>query len=222
MERRKLFSDNKVERRKLFSTPEPEKRNIKLFSDTAEEEAFQRIFSATTDEYELKLKEFSGRTLDADEYTAAGFGDTEIEKGFAEKGEDGAYTISPSAFLESRLFSKIVISVTKTLELDPAVMNEPKEEAIEKLEESGKYPPKVIMLLRKAHGLSADDFNERYIKDSGISHDLPIEFGGRRMGRPEFERIMHERYEDAPTDIMEILKNKGIVKVDGDNVEIIK
>jgi hypothetical protein len=33
---------------------------------------------------------------------------------------------------------------------------------------------------------------------------------------------MHERYEDAPTDIMEILKNKGIVKVDGDNVEIIK
>ena len=101
-------------------------------------------------------------------------------------------------------------------------MNEPKEEAVEKLEESGKYPPKVIMLLRKAHGLSADDFNERYLNDSGISHDLPIEFGGRRMGKPEFERIMHERYEDAPTDIMEILKNKGIVKVDGDNVEIIK
>lgn len=222
MERRKLFSENKpVERRKLFSTPSTE-RNIKLFSENAEEEAFQRVFSKTDSEYELKLKEFSGKSLSKDEYLAAGFTDSEVERGFAEICEDGSYKISDSAFLESRMFSKIILSVTKTLELDPAVMNEPKEEAIEKLDETGKFPAKVIMLLRKAHNIPVEGINEKYLKDSGISHDLPIEFGGRRMGRPEFERIMHERYEDAPTDIMEILKEKGIVKVDGDNVEIIK
>ena len=220
MERRKLFSDKPVVRRKLFSAP-TEKRNIKLFSDTYEEDAFQRIFSKTDSEYELKLKEFSGKYLTAEEYTKAGFGETEIEKGFAEKTENG-YKISGSAFLESRLFSKIIIEVTKTLELDPAAMNEPKEEVINRLDESGKFTPKVIMLLKKAHNLPADGDSESYIKDSGISHDLPIEFGGRKMPSPEFARIINERYEDAPTDIMEILKNKGIVRVDGDNVEIIK
>lgn len=222
MERRKLFSENKVERRRLFSTPEPEKRDIKLFSDTAEEEAFQRIFSATKDEKELKLKEFSGRELSASEYAAAGFGELEIEKGFATKGENDTYTISPSAFPESRLFSSLTISVTKTLELDPVIMSEPKEAVIGRLGESGNFPPKAIMLLKKAHGVPFEEDRDRYLEDSGIRHDLPFEFGGRKMPRPEFSKIINERYEDAPTDIMEVLKNRGIIKVDGDNVEIIK
>ena len=223
MERRKLFESKPVVRRKLFSAaPKEETRSIKLFSETAEEDAFQRTFTATEDEYELKLKEYSGRTLSAPDYTAAGFGDSEIEKGFAEKNEDGTYTISDTAFLESRLFSKIIVSVTKTLELDPAAMNEPKEDVISRLSDSGKFPPKAIILLKKAHNIPADADSERYITDSGISHDLPLEFGGRSMGKPEFMNIIRERYEDAPTDIMEVLKNKGIVKVVGDNVEIIK
>ena len=220
MERRKLFSDKPVVRRKLFSTP-TEKRKIKLFSDTAEEEAFQRVFSATDDELELKLKEYSGQTLHASDFASI-FGGSLSERYYSTDSETGDVTISPSAFLESRMFSKIVISVTKTLELDPAVMNEPKEAVIDRLEESGKFSPKTIILLKKAHNIPAESDNESYLKDSGITSDLPIEFGGRRMGKPEFERIMHERYEDAPTDIMEILKNKGIVRVDGDNVEIIK
>lgn len=220
MERRKLFETR--ERRKLFSTPEPKKRAIKLFSETSEEEAFQRVFSETSDELELKLKEYSGKTLGQEEYNEIFSGDDLEERGFATKGEDGNMTISPSAFCESRMFSKIVISVTKTLELDPAVMNDPKEAVISRLAESGNFPPKAIVLLKKAHQIPADDDKERYLHDSGISHDLPLEFGGRPMGKPEFEKIIHERYEDAPTDIMEILKNKGIVKIDGDNVEIIK
>ncbi len=222
MERRKLFSEEPRERRKLFSAPKVESRDIKLFSDTAEEEAFQRTFSATEDEYELKLKEYSGQTISAEEYTAAGFGDNEIEKGFASKDSEGNYTISPSAFVESRLFSKITISVTKTLELDPTVMNEPREEVISRLSESGRFSPKTIILLKKAHQIPVDKDSDGYITDSGISHDLPLEFGGRIMPKPEFEKIIQERYEDAPTDIMDLLKNKGIVKVDGENVEIIR
>lgn len=222
MERRKLFSEEpKQERRRLFSAPEA--RNIKLFSDTAEEEAFQRTFSDTDDEIELKLKKYSGKTLSASDYASIFGGLNLEERGFAEKTANGDYTISPSAFCESRMFSKITISVTKTLELDPAIMEgQPKEEIIEGLEESGKFPPKAIILLKKAHQIPAEKDNERFLYDSGMSRDLSFEFGGRRMGKPEFMKIINERYEDAPTDIMEVLKNKGIVKVDGDNVEIIK
>ena len=220
MERRKLFETR--ERRKLFSTPTPETRNIKLFSETSEEEAFQRVFSDTSDELELKLKEYSGKTLGQEEYNEIFGGQNLEERGFAETLEDGNIKISPSAFCESRMFSKIVISVTKTLELDPAVMSEPKEAVINRLEEGGNFPPKAIVLLKKAHQIPAEDDNERYLHDSGISHDLPLEFGGRALRKPDFEKIIHERYEDAPTDIMEVLKNKGIVKIDGDNVEIIK
>lgn len=220
MERRKLFETR--ERRKLFSTPEPEERKIKLFSETSEEDAFQRVFSETSDDLELKLKEYSGKTLGQEEYESIFPGENLEERGFATRDEEGNITISPSAFCESRMFSKIVISVTKTLELDPAVMSEPKEAVISKLEESGNFPPKAIVLLKKAHQIPAEDDKERYLHDSGISHDLPLEFGGRPMRKPEFEKIIHERYEDAPTDIMEVLKNKGIVKIDGDNVEIIK
>ena len=223
MERRKLFSDNKpVERRKLFSTPAPETNKIKLFSDTAEEEAFQRTFSATDNEFELKLKEYSGQTLNAADFASIFGGENLDERYFSTNSESGDIKISDTAFLESRLFSKITISVTKTLELDPAVMNEPKEDVISRLEESGKFSPKTIILLKKAHNIPADRDSESYLKDSGIAHDLPFEFGGRRIGRPEFDSIIKERYEDAPTDIMDILKNKGIIRVDGENVEIIK
>ena len=224
MERRKLFSDNKpMERRKLFSTPDANKeRKIKLFSDTAEEEAFQRVFSATTDETELKLKEYSGQTLHATDFASI-FGSNVLdERYYSVNSETGDYTISDTAFLESRLFSKLTISVTKTLELDPAVMNEPKEDVISRLEESGKFSPKTIILLKKAHNIPAEGDSESYLKDSGIAHDLPFEFGGRSMGKSEFETLMKERYEDAPTDIMDILKNKGILKIDGEKVEIIK
>lgn len=223
MERRKLFSDNKpVERRKLFSTPAPEtkERSIKLFSDTAEEEAFQRTFSATDNEFELKLKEYSGQTLSAADFASI-FGGSMDERYFSVN-EEGDVKVSDTAFMESRLFSKITISVTKTLELDPAVMNEPKEDVISRLEESGKFSPKTIILLKKAHNIPAEGDSESYLKDSGIAHDLPFEFGGRSMDKPEFETLMKERYEDAPTDIMDILKNKGILKIDGEKVEIIK
>jgi len=223
MERRKLFSDNKpVERRKLFSTPAPETNKIKLFSDTAEEEAFQRTFSATDNEFELKLKEYSGQTLSAADFASIFGGDKVDERYFSTDSESGDVKVSDTAFLESRLFSKITISVTKTLELDPAVMNEPKEDVISRLEDSGKFSPKTIILLKKAHNIPAEGDSESYLKDSGIAHDLSFEFGGRSMDKPEFETLMKERYEDAPTDIMDILKNKGILKIDGEKVEIIK
>lgn len=215
MERRKLFSENK-ERRKLFSTPALKER-IKMFSETAEEEAFQRVFSATTDPYELKLKEYSGQTLHATDFASI-FGDT-LDERYYTANDEGDVTISPSAFIESRLFSKIIMSVTKTLELDPAAINEPKEEIINGLKD--RFPAKIIALLKKAHNIPAEHDNEEYLTDSGILSDLPGEFKGRVLGRPEFIKIINERYSDAPDDIVEILKNKGIIKVGGDNVEIL-
>lgn len=200
----------------------------KLFSTYEEDEAeFQREFSEPTSELESKLKEFSGRVISQDEFQKE-FSDVASleelqEKEYAETCDSGYIKISDTAFLESKMFSEIVISVTKELHLDPAILchKHNKEEIINKLEEEGNLNPKSIVLLKKAHNIPTEASDSAWVNDSGILGDLGIEFGGQTKGLPEFKEIIDERYPDAPEGIMEILKNRGIIRENGNVIEIL-
>lgn len=210
----KTYSDTK-KRRKLFSTYE---------EDEAE---FQREFSEPTSELQSKLKEFSGRVLSQSEYQKE-FSDLadldELqERGYSEPC-DGGIKISDTAFQESKLFSEIVLSITKELHLDPAILccKHNKEEIIDRLSErDDDFSPKCIALLKKAHNIPTEKHDEEWLKDSGILGDIEIEFGGQHKDTPEFKEIIDTRYPDAPEDIMEILKRKGIIRENGNTIEIL-
>jgi DNA-directed RNA polymerase subunit RPC12/RpoP len=203
-------------RRKLFSTYEDEERE------------FQKEFSEPTSELESKLKEFSGRVMSKDEFQREFSNLTSLEdlqeREFAEICDSGYVKISETAYPESRLFSDLVITITKELHLDPSITccKHNKEDIINKLEEEGNLTPKSIVLIKKAHNIPTEKHDQEWINDSGILGDLGIEFGGQSRELPEFKKIIDERYPDAPDDIMEILRNRGIIRANGNVIEIIK
>lgn len=193
------------------------------------EEDFQRAFSYTDDPVELKLKEFSGKTLTSEEFER-NFADVctaeELEsRGFCSLSEDGSVEIPETAFYQSRLFSKMIITITRELDLDPGVMEcrDPfKRDLIESFEQEGKFTPKGIIIIKKGHGLPVCREHDEWMKDSGICNDLKFEFGGERKELPEFKKTLNERYPDAPEEILRLLSDKGIINVSGDKVEISK
>ena len=195
---------------------------------TFSEELFQKEFNETENKIELKLKKFSGSSLSAEdfqkEFGALGITAGELEeKNFAETMEDGSVKICEDSFMQSRLFSKIIISVTKTLELDPAVTMSAPEVGIEKLEEVSDLCPKSIAIIKKIHGVGTDsNSKEDWMTDSGIKNDLVLEFGGQLKPKEELKTILDDRYPDAPDDLISMLKEKGIIKEVGDKLEIIK
>ena len=200
----------------------------KLFGLT-EEEKFQKEFNETDNEVELKLKEFSGSSLSAKdfekEFSALGITAEDLqEKNFAEIHEDGSVEIHDNSFLMSRLFSKLVISVTKTLELDPAVTMSAPSVGVQKLEETSDLCPRSIAIIKKVHGIGVDDNSkEEWLRDSNISNDLRLEFGGQEKSEEDFKSLLEDRYPDAPEDLEKLLIGKGVIRKAGDNkFEIIK
>lgn len=217
-----------VEEKKIKEVENKTFSRRSLFGDN--NEAFQKEFSEPSNKLEEKLKEFSGKTLEESEIEKTFGISTEdlIEKGFASIDENNKITIPETAFLQSKLFSKLIISVTKVLNLDPV---ESKEDVIDMLESKESLDPKGIMLIKKAHSLpvvekeiefSSTEENEDWIKDSGIISDLKIEFGNSAMGIKEFTKILEERYNDAPDNIIDILIDKGVIKIQGNQVDIMK
>lgn len=215
--------------RHVFS-PEncPEKvpdKKIKLFET---EEDFQKEFSETDDALELKLKKFSGSSLSKEifekEFSALNITAEDLqEKGFADIKEDGSVNIFEGSFMQSRLFSKIIVSVTKTLELDPAVTMSAPEYGVHKLEEVSDLCPKSIAIIKKIHGIGTDpNSKENWIQDSGIANDLKVEFGGETKSPVDLRKLLEDRYPDAPEGLTDILVGKGIIRRSGDNFEIIK
>lgn len=191
----------------------------------------QKEFSEPSNDFEKLLKEFSGKTLTSDEVEKkfSLTSDELIEKGFAFVTEEGI-KISDTAYFQSKLFSRLIVSVTKILDLDPAVSVEPKESVIESMP---GLSPKCVMLLRKAHNLppkeivmsesSGDENNvEDWAKDSGICNDLRLEFGGSDMGIKEFTKLLDERYSDAPEGIIDHLISTGVINIQGNQVSIFK
>ena len=150
-----------------------------------------------------------------------------IDSGYATVTENNEVTFSDTADSEYSLFSKLVISVTRELDLDP-VTPENKEDLIQSLE-GGSIPPKGIILIKKAHGLipHATDEGimccndpESYLTDSGISNDLKIEHGGKTLSLDQFLSLIRSRYNDAPENLLDLLCKKGIVTISGSQVAI--
>lgn len=181
----------------------------------------QKEFSKPDNEFENKLKLFSGKIMSNEKIDKI-FSETNntfqdlIDKGFAEVVDDNNTRILDTAFIQSKLFSKLVITVTKELDLDP--LDKPKEEIIDLLDNSGSISPKGILLIKKAHSIPlvkdnmfSEDILEDWAVDSGILNDIRLEFGGRAMSIPELTEILDERYDDAPGDVLEFLIKKGIV-----------
>jgi hypothetical protein len=125
------------------------------------------------------------------------------------------------AYSQKKLFSELVISVSKELGLEPV---DSKESLINKLLDFGRLPEKSIVLIKKAHNVipSRDSHEENYLQDSGISRDLRLMHGGETMGIRDFLKLLDEQYNDAPEDILDDLVSDNVIKISGSQVEILK
>jgi DNA-directed RNA polymerase subunit RPC12/RpoP len=210
------------------NVPEKVENSRRKLFGLSEEEEFQKDFCKTDDKLELKLKEFSGSSFSATdfekEFGALGITAENLqERGFAEIHEDGQVEIREDSFLQSRLFSKLIISLTKTLELDPAVTMSAPSVGVQKLEEVSDLCPRSIAIIKKVHGIGEDtNSKESWLRDSGIEGDLKLEFGGQHKPESEVKSLIEDRYPDAPEGLLEMLKDRGIIRESGDKLEIIK
>ena len=181
------------------------------------------------------LKEFSGKSISEEDlqklFTERGIEesiDSFLGSGYASLNDEGMVCFSENADFARRMFSEIVISVTKELHLVPA--ENKVEELVDELEGHNNISPKGIVILKKAHGLiprnsgsikSFSESAESYLEDSGLASDLKLEWGGKRMTLKEFMDILNTQYNDAPDDILDKLVDSGIIKISGSQVEII-
>ena len=186
------------------------------------EYAGQCEFSDKTDEF---LKEYSGQVVDLNTLQKT-FSNDEIEsmiyEGYAERLEDeNQVCFSDVAYSQKKLFSELVISVSKELDLEPV---NSKESLIERLLGNGRLPDKSIILIKKAHNIIPlnDSHEENYLQDSGIKRDLRLIHGGETMGIREFLKFLDEQYNDAPEDILDQLVSDNVIKISGSQVEILK
>lgn len=186
------------------------------------EYAGQCEFSDKTDEF---LKEFSGRVVDEATLQKT-FSDDELEsminEGYAVRDEKGQYLFTDCAYSQRKLFSELVISVSKELGLEPVSS---REDLLGRLLDCGRLPDKSIILIKKAHNmipLENESHDENYLQDSGISKDLRLLHGGETMGIREFLKLLDEQYNDAPEDILDDLVSNNVIKISGSQVEILK
>lgn len=198
--------------------------NIKIFPVKQVPPVRKSVFENHDTELEGKLKTFSGKILSNDEFQKEFSESAEslLQKSFATVTEEGVQ-IRPDAYGIEKAFSKLIVSVTKTLELDPSIMSgiRPISEVVKSLPVNDKG----LSLLKKAHDLPnetiKDEEKEDWVEDSNICEDLKEEFGGETFGLEEFIKIIRERYPDAPGNIYEILEKKGAISLDGTKVNIL-
>ena len=100
-----------------------------------------------------------------------------------------------------------------------------KEEIIDKLED--KIPEKGIMILKKTHDIPVMEHEEHHfsdistwVEDSSIIPDLELEYNNTSFGIEQFIKILRERYPDAPEDIMDILQERGVIRLEGTQVTV--
>lgn len=183
------------------------------------EYAGQCEFSDKTDEF---LKEFSGQVLDY-EVLQKTFTESEISQmineGYATETEKGQVSFSDVAYSQRKLFSELVISVSKELGLEPVSS---KEGLIERLLDCGRLPDKSVILIKRAHGIIPSEDDSNYLVDSGISKDLRLLHGGETMGIRDFLKLLDEQYNDAPEDILDSLVSNNVIKISGSQVEVLK
>lgn len=198
-------------------------------------DVFQKEFSEATTEFEEKLKEFSGKEISIEECEKEFSMSLEdlVEKGYAELSGENV-KVSDMAFLRDKLFSKLVVSITKVMDLDPKVLECPKESIIDSLGASGSISPKGIMLIKKAHMISPTSLPvepevedkpilKDWIEDSGIIGDMKIELGNKEgMGIEDFMKYLNSRYSDAPKGLLDHLVSNGVIRIQGNQVDVLK
>lgn len=193
----------------------------------------QKEFTEPCNDFERSLKDYSGKTVEISECHKLFSMTPEelIEKNYASPVSENEIQIVPNAFLIDKLFSKLIISVTKELDLDTTVPGQPKESVIDSLA-SGNISPKGIILIKKAHMLSQNPISEGisdkeeledWVEDSGIAGDLRIELGDKNdISLSEFMDYLNSRYPDAPKGLIDYLVSNGIVRIQGNHVDVVK
>lgn len=198
--------------------------NISLFPKK-ERKAFLSDYDT---DYEKSLKECGGKRMKREDFERTFSGHTKdlLEKKFANV-EGDSVIVSPEAYGIEKLFSKLTISVTKTLELDPECMRSGKEEVLQRLREDHGVPERGIVILRKAHGLPerhmfSEECEEDWVRDSNIIPDLENEYNNQQFGIEQFVRILRGRYPDAPERIIDILADRGTIILSGSTITVHK
>ena len=195
----------------------------------------QKEFTEPCNDFERSLKDYSGKTVEISECHKLFSMTPEelIEKNYADPVSENEIQITPNAFLIDKLFSKLIISVTKELDLDTTVPGQPKESIIDSLASSGNISPKGIILIKKAHMISpitkSEEISENpnelseWVEDSGIIGDMKIELGDKSgLGISEFMDYLNSRYPDAPKGLIDYLVSSGVVKIQGNHVDVVK
>lgn len=185
-----------------------------------------------SDAFDELLREYSGKAVDSSDlqklFAERGITETVesvCNSGYASLNDEGQICFSENADFTRRLFSELVISITKELHLVPA--EDKVEDLIHSLEDRGNISPKGIILVKRAHGISPIEHRrelfsetENYIKDSGMSNDLKYEYSGETMPLKDFMKILDTQYNDAPDDILDKLVEMRIINISGNQVEI--
>lgn len=202
--------------------------SIKL-DPTSPEQAIEKV-EDKDNEFESKLKRFSGTTMSIAEFQK-NFSDVPdmSKSGYAQFSNTGV-SISDDAYITEKIFSKITITVTKELDLDPEITEKRSEfpDVLDSLR--GEIPEKGIILIRKAHNpIKESAFSEeesgtpeQWVEDSRIIPDLQVEYYNESMSVEQFKDILDERYPDAPDNILDLLVEKNAISIKDNQVTILK
>lgn len=201
---------------KEFSSTIPSRR--KLFTNSVAAESFsseEKKFSESEgSEFTNLLKSWQGKEMSSEYCERIFSGHDLVSEGLAETIEEGKIKVFSMAEETEKLFSALKITVIKELLLDPIPCPNPSP-VIESLAVEKSVPAKTIVLMKKAHALPKENlFSETggWIKDSGLKEDLEQEFGDKEFTLGELKTILGERYEDAPENTIEYLKESGIIE----------
>lgn len=219
-------------RRKLFSSRNSvtwNSGNEPTSDGRVKEDQFSSEEPMSTGSGELDefLAAHSGQTIKAEDvdaelyargiYDEVGGAIGLVDKGLASADQYGQVSFSETADAQMRLFSKLVISVTKEFDIDPRI---DRDSVIDSLSE--RIPERGMMILRKyqVQPESVSFSDKSYLKDSGIEGDLSLEYGGTTMSLKDFMKLLSEEYPDAPDDIIDQLESSKTIKVNGGKVLI--
>lgn len=204
--------------------------NVVLFPENQGRER-KSLFGDFDTPLERELKEASGKTMDASEFEKKFSADAEylLSKGFANTESNGKVTVEPYAYDMEKMFSKVVMSVTKTMVLDKDIMNSPSPtlDLVESFRE--RLPKQAVVVLKKTHGchLPTDcctrtgECSDSWIESSRIEDDLSSRLAGRPIGLEDFISSLRGRYPDAPKDIIGLLSNRGTIRIQGGQVSVL-
>ena len=170
--------------------------------------------SDTTGEF---LSRVAGQTLPLDEATkvfsecgATGTLQDLIDSGYATTTEDSEVSFSETVESEYSLFSGLVISVTKELELPAIPADQQREDLISSI---SSLSPKGVLLIKRAHKVLPHPSDVGIVTGLTDKEMAGLGQDGNVMTLQEFLDYIRLKYNDAPENLTEALCKNGIVKI---------